>query len=39
VKEDEVKIKWRPPTDDGGLDIQKYSIEKLEQDTWIRVWA
>lgn len=39
VKKDAVIIEWKPPTDDGGLDIIKYSIEKCdpENKVWIKV--
>lgn len=39
VKKDAVVIEWKPPTDDGGLDITKYSIEKCdpENKVWIKV--
>lgn len=39
VKKDAVVIEWKPPTDDGGLDIIKYSIEKCdpENKVWIKV--
>lgn len=39
VKKDSVVIEWRPPTDDGGLEITKYTIEKSDPDNivWIKV--
>ncbi|KAF0299363.1 Twitchin [Amphibalanus amphitrite] len=32
------KLKWRPPSDDGGLPIQKYIVEKMDEATgrWVR---
>ncbi len=38
-KKDSVIIEWKPPVDDGGLDITKYSIEKCdpEKNVWIKV--
>lgn len=39
IKKDAVVIEWKPPTDDGGLDITKYSIEKCDPENmvWIKV--
>lgn len=39
VKKDAVVLEWKPPVDDGGLDITKYSIEKCDPDkmVWIKV--
>lgn len=39
VKKDSVVIEWRPPTDDGGLEITKYTIEKCDPENmvWIKV--
>lgn len=39
VKKDAVVLEWKPPVDDGGLDITKYSIEKCdpEQMVWMKV--
>ncbi|XP_059620360.1 titin-like [Phlebotomus argentipes] len=39
VRKDSLVIEWKPPEDDGGLDIVKYSIEKCDQEkgTWIKV--
>lgn len=38
-KKDSVIIEWKPPVDDGGLEITKYSIEKCdpEKNVWIKV--
>ena len=27
------KLKWKPPSDDGGLPIQKYVVEKMDEAT------
>lgn len=39
VKKDAVVLEWKPPVDDGGLDITKYSIEKCDPEkmVWIKV--
>lgn len=39
IKKDAVVIAWRPPIDDGGLEITKYSIEKCDPENmvWIKV--
>lgn len=39
VQDEQLVIEWRPPEDDGGLEIQKYSIEKCDpnQKAWIKV--
>lgn len=39
VKKDAVVLEWKPPRDDGGLEITAYSIEKCdpEQKVWIKV--
>lgn len=39
VRKDSIVIEWKPPEDDGGLEIVKYSIEKCDQEkgTWIKV--
>ena len=39
IKKDSVVIEWKPPTDDGGLEIVKYSIEKCDPENmvWIKV--
>ena len=36
---DAVTIEWKPPSDNGGLDISKYSVEKCEADkgVWMKV--
>lgn len=38
-KKDSVIIEWKPPVDDGGLEITKYTIEKCdpEKNVWIKV--
>lgn len=39
VSDEAVVLEWKPPGDDGGLDIQQYSIEKMEpnQKAWIKI--
>lgn len=39
ISEEAVLLEWKPPGDDGGLDIQQYSIEKMEphQKAWIKI--
>lgn len=39
IKKDSVIIEWKPPVDDGGLEISKYSIEKCDPENmvWIKV--
>lgn len=39
IKKDGVVLEWKPPVDDGGLDIIKYSIEKCDPEklVWIKV--
>jgi hypothetical protein len=39
VSEEAVVLEWKAPGDDGGLDIQQYSIEKMEpnQKAWIKI--
>lgn len=39
ISEEAVILEWKPPGDDGGLDIQNYSIEKMEpnQKAWIKI--
>lgn len=39
VSDEAVLLEWKPPGDDGGLDIQQYSIEKMEpnQKAWIKI--
>lgn len=39
IKKDAVVIEWKPPIDDGGLEITKYSIEKCDPENmvWIKV--
>lgn len=38
-KKDSVIVEWKPPVDDGGLEITKYSLEKCdpEKNVWIKV--
>lgn len=39
ISEEAVVLEWKPPGDDGGLEIQQYSIEKMEphQKAWIKI--
>lgn len=39
ISDEAVLLEWKPPGDDGGLDIQQYSIEKMEphQRAWIKI--
>lgn len=39
ISDEAVVVEWKPPGDDGGLDIQHYSIEKMEphQKAWIKI--
>lgn len=39
ISTEAVVIEWKPPTDDGGLEISQYSIEKCDptQKAWIKV--
>lgn len=39
IQKDTVTIEWKPPADDGGLDICKYSVEKCEANkgVWMKV--
>lgn len=39
VSHEAVEIEWKPPTDDGGLEISQYTIEKCDpyQKAWIKV--
>lgn len=37
ITSDSVELEWKPPTNDGGLEIMKYVIEKCE--TGKKVWT
>ena len=39
ISRESVTIEWKPPLDDGGLDLIKYAIEKHEPeiDEWVKV--
>jgi DNA-directed RNA polymerase III subunit RPC5 len=39
VSTDAIVIEWKPPVDDGGLEISQYIIEKCEgeQKAWIKI--
>nr|CAD7257406.1 unnamed protein product [Timema shepardi] len=38
IRKDTVTIEWKPPADDGGLELSKYSVEKceLEKMVWMK---
>lgn len=39
IQKESVTIEWKPPADDGGLDISKYSVEKfdVQKMVWMKV--
>lgn len=39
MSRESVTIEWKPPLDDGGLELTKYAIEKHEpaSDEWVKV--
>lgn len=39
ITSDSVELEWKPPTDDGGLEITKYIIEKCDTENkkWTKV--
>lgn len=39
IKKDSVVLEWKPPADDGGLELSKYSVEKcdVEKMVWMKV--
>lgn len=39
ISRESVTIEWKPPLDDGGLELTKYAIEKHEPETdqWVKV--
>ncbi|CAK9803493.1 sls [Anthophora plagiata] len=38
IRQDRVTIEWKPPADDGGIELEKYTIEKCEPGkTWMKV--
>lgn len=37
IRQDRVTIEWRPPIDDGGVELERYTIEKCEANT--KVWT
>lgn len=39
ISRESVTIEWKPPLDDGGLELIKYAIEKLEPELnqWVKV--
>lgn len=39
MKKDSIKLEWTPPIDDGGMDINKYILEKceLQNKIWMKV--
>nr|XP_031826010.1 titin-like isoform X2 [Nomia melanderi] len=38
IRQDRVTLEWRPPADDGGIELEKYTIEKCEPGkAWVKV--
>lgn len=39
IRQDRVTIEWRPPIDDGGVELERYIIEKCEanKEIWTKV--
>ncbi|KAH8274487.1 hypothetical protein KR018_006840, partial [Drosophila ironensis] len=39
VKKDSITLEWTPPVDDGGLEINKYTLEKcdIQNNVWMKV--
>jgi hypothetical protein len=39
IRRESVTIEWKPPADDGGLELSKYSVEKcdVEKMVWMKV--
>lgn len=38
IRQDRVTLEWRPPADDGGIELEKYTIERCEPGkTWVKV--
>lgn len=39
IRQDRVTIEWRPPIDDGGVELERYTIEKCEasKKAWTKV--
>ena len=39
IRKESVTIEWKPPADDGGLELSKYSVEKcdVEKMVWMKV--
>lgn len=39
VRKESVVLEWKPPIDDGGLELSKYSVEKcdVEKMIWMKV--
>lgn len=37
IRQDRVTIEWRPPIDDGGVELERYTIEKCEASK--KVWT
>lgn len=39
IRQDQITIEWKPPADDGGLELSKYTIEKCEPEkmVWMKV--
>lgn len=39
ISKESVTIQWKPPLDDGGLDLTKYAVEKYDPEVkqWLKV--
>lgn len=37
IRQDRITIEWRPPIDDGGMELERYTIEKCEVNK--KVWT
>lgn len=39
IRKESVTIEWKPPADDGGLELSKYSVEKcdVQKMVWMKV--
>lgn len=37
ISRESVTIEWKPPLDDGGLQLTKYAIEKQDDGRWVKV--
>jgi len=37
IRQDRITIEWRPPIDDGGVELERYTIEKCEANK--KIWT